>query len=170
MNGPISTLDRTDLKILDILQTDGRISNSKLAELVNLSPTAVMARVQKLTKDEFILGYEAKLNPNKLNASFLVFVEVLLDKTTPNVLEDFIDAVTQYPEIVECHMVSGGFDFLIKLRSAGMEEFRRIAGQILWQLPGVKETRSYPVMQVVKDSSKIKVKSRLCTRQKKITH
>jgi Lrp/AsnC family leucine-responsive transcriptional regulator len=136
LNGPIYTLDRTDLKILDILQTDGRISNSKLAELVNLSPTAVMARVQKLTKDEFILGYEAKLNPNKLNASFLVFVEVLLDKTTPNVLEDFIDAVTQYPEIVECHMVSGGFDFLIKLRSAGMEEFRRIAGQILWQLPG----------------------------------
>ena len=160
MNGPIYTLDRTDLKILDILQTDGRISNSKLAELVYLSPTAVMARVQKLTKDEFILGYEAKLNPNKLNARFLVFVEVLLDKTTPNVLEDFIDAVTQYPEIVECHMVSGGFDFLIKLRSAGMEEFRRIAGQILWQLPGVKETRSYPVMQVVKDSSKIKIKSR----------
>ena len=160
MNGPISTLDRTDLKILDILKTDGRISNSKLAELVNLSPTAVMARVQKLTKDEFILGYEAKLNPAKLNANFLVFVEVLLDKTTPNVLDDFIDAVTQYPEIVECHMVSGGFDFLIKLRSAGMEEFRRIAGQILWQLPGVKETRSYPVMQVVKDSSKIKIKSR----------
>ncbi|MFM6906804.1 MAG: Lrp/AsnC ligand binding domain-containing protein [Acinetobacter tjernbergiae] len=160
MNSPIYALDRTDLKILDILQTDGRISNSKLAELVNLSPTAVMARVQKLTKDEFILGYEAKLNPSKLNASFLVFVEVLLDKTTPNVLEDFIDAVTQYPEIVECHMVSGGFDFLIKLRSAGMEEFRRIAGQILWQLPGVKETRSYPVMQVVKDSSKIKIKSR----------
>ncbi|NAS00006.1 Lrp/AsnC ligand binding domain-containing protein [Acinetobacter haemolyticus] len=160
MDSPIYTLDRTDLKILDILQTDGRISNSKLAELVNLSPTAVMARVQKLTKDEFILGYEAKLNPNKLNANFLVFVEVLLDKTTPNVLDDFIDAVTQHPEIVECHMVSGGFDFLIKLRSAGMEEFRRIAGQILWQLPGVKETRSYPVMQVVKDSSKIKIKSR----------
>jgi Lrp/AsnC family leucine-responsive transcriptional regulator len=160
LNSPIYTLDRTDLKILDILQTDGRISNSKLAELVNLSPTAVMARVQKLTKDEFILGYEAKLNPNKLNANFLVFVEVLLDKTTPNVLDDFIDAVTQYPEIVECHMVSGGFDFLIKLRSAGMEEFRKIAGQILWQLPGVKETRSYPVMQVVKDSSKIKIKSR----------
>jgi Lrp/AsnC family leucine-responsive transcriptional regulator len=67
----------------------------------------------------------------------------------------------QYPEIVECHMVSGGFDFLIKLRSAGMEEFRRIAGQVLWQLPGVKETRSYPVMQVVKDSSKIKIKIKI---------
>ncbi len=160
MNGPLLSLDRTDLKILDILQIDGRISNSRLAELVNLSPTAVMARVQKLTKDEFILGYEAKLNPVKLNANFLVFVEVLLDKTTPNVLDEFIDAVVHYPEIVECHMVSGGFDFLIKLRSGSMEEFRRIAGQVLWQLPGVKETRSYPVMQVVKDSSKIKIKTK----------
>lgn len=75
MNGPLLSLDRTDLKILDILQTDGRISNSRLAELVNLSPTAVMARVQKLTKDEFILGYEAKLNPVKLNANFLVLLK-----------------------------------------------------------------------------------------------
>ncbi|MDU7368270.1 MAG: Lrp/AsnC ligand binding domain-containing protein, partial [Acinetobacter baumannii] len=76
------------------------------------------------------------------------------------VLDEFIDAVVHYPEIVECHMVSGGFDFLIKLRSGSMEEFRRIAGQVLWQLPGVKETRSYPVMQVVKDSSKIKIKTK----------
>lgn len=160
MDDLIYSLDRTDLKILDILQADGRISNSKLAELVNLSPTAVMARVQKLTKEDFILGYEAKLNPNKLNASFLVFVEILLDKTTPHVLDDFIDAVSEYSEIIECHMISGGFDFLVKLRCANMEEFRRISGQILWKLPGVKETRSYPVMQVVKDSSKIKIKNK----------
>lgn len=135
MNGPLLSLDRTDLKILDILQTDGRISNSKLAELVNLSPTAVMARVQKLTKDEFILGYEAKLNPVKLNANFLVFVEVLLDKTTPNVLDEFIDAVGHYPEIVECHMVSGGFDFLIKLRSGSMEEFDVSQGKCYGNYP-----------------------------------
>ena len=160
MQPPIYSLDRTDLKILDILQADGRISNSKLAELVNLSPTAVMARVQKLTKDEFILGYEAKLNPNKLNANFLVFVEILLDKVTPNALNDFIDAITQYSEIEECHMISGGFDFLVKLRCSNMEEFRYLSGHVLWQLPGVKETRSYPVMQVVKDSSKIKIKTR----------
>ncbi len=83
MNGPLLSLDRTDLKILDILQTDGRISNSKLAELVNLSPTAVMARVQKLTKDEFILGYEAKLNPVKLNANFLVLSKSYLIKPHP---------------------------------------------------------------------------------------
>ncbi|MEB3752973.1 Lrp/AsnC ligand binding domain-containing protein [Acinetobacter sp. MD2(2019)] len=153
----IFQLDRIDLKILDLLQRDGRISNIKLAEAVNLSPTAVIARVQKLTKEDFILGYHANLNPDKLNASFLVFVEIMLDKTTPHVLEDFIEAVQNYPEIIECHMTSGGFDFLVKIRSKNMEEFRRIAGQVLWQLPGVKETRSYPVMQVIKESLLLKL-------------
>ena len=152
------SLDRTDIKILDILQKDGRISNIKLAEAVNLSPTAALARVQKLSKDGFILGYEAKLNPELLNSSFVVFVEILLDKTTPNVLEEFSDASLQHPEIVECHMISGGFDFVVKIRCANMEEFRKISGQILWQLPGVKETRSYPVMEVIKESSQLKLK------------
>ena len=95
MTSQILSLDRTDFKILEILQNDGRISNIKLAEMVNLSATAALARVQKLTKDGFILGYEAKLNAELLNASFVVFVEVLLDKTTPNVLEEFSDAVVQ---------------------------------------------------------------------------
>lgn len=152
------SLDRTDIKILDILQKDGRISNIKLAEAVNLSPTAALARVQKLSKDGFILGYEAKLNPELLNSSFVVFVEILLDKTTPNVLEEFSDAILQHPEIVECHMISGGFDFVVKIRCANMEEFRKISGQILWQLPGVKETRSYPVMEVIKESQQINLK------------
>ena len=160
MSSPISTLDKMDIKILDILQNDGRISNIKLAEAVNLSATAALARVQKLAKDGFILGYEAKLNPEMLNASFVIFVEILLDKTTPNVLEEFSDAVMQYPEIVECHMTSGGFDFVVKIRCANMEEFRKISGQILWRLPGVKETRSYPVMEVIKESSKIYLKSK----------
>ena len=160
MSSPISTLDKTDIKILDILQNDGRISNIKLAEAVNLSATAALARVQKLAKDGFILGYEAKLKPEMLNASFVIFVEILLDKTTPNVLEEFSDAVMQYPEIVECHMTSGGFDFVVKIRCANMEEFRKISGQILWRLPGVKETRSYPVMEVIKESSKIYLKSK----------
>ena len=159
MAGSDLGLDRTDIRILDILQKDGRISNIKLAEEVNLSPTAVLARVQKLSKEGYILGYEAKLNPDKLNSSFVVFVEILLDRTTPNALDDFSDAVMDYPEIVECHMISGGFDFVIKIRCASMEEYRRISGQILWQLPGIKETRSYPVMEVIKESSQIRFKS-----------
>lgn len=150
-------LDRTDLKILDLLQKDGKISNIKLAEAVNLSATAALARVQKLAAEGFILGYEAKLNPQRLNASFIVFVEILLDKTTPHALDDFSAAVKDYPEIVACHMVSGGFDFLIKIRCENMEDFRRISGQVLWQLPGLKETRSYPVMEVIKDTTQIKL-------------
>ena len=155
MTSAFLTLDRIDIRILDILQNDGRISNIKLAEAVNLSPTAALARVQKLGSEGFILGYEAKLNPDLLNASFVVFVEILLDKTTPNILDDFSHAVVQYPEIVACHMISGGFDFLVKIRCANMEEFRRISGQVLWQSPGVKETRSYPVMEVIKESNQV---------------
>ncbi|KAA8734988.1 AsnC family transcriptional regulator [Acinetobacter qingfengensis] len=155
-----TSLDRIDIQILDILQKDGKISNIKLAEAIHLSPTAVMARVQRLTRDQYILGYYAHLNPNKLNASFLVFVDVLLDKTTPHSLEDFIAAVQNYPEIIECHMTSGGFDFILKIRCKNMDEYRRISGQILWHLPGVKETRSYPVMQVVKESSNLKLNFR----------
>ena len=158
MTSPKMSLDRTDIRILDILQKDGRLSNIKLAEAVNLSPTAALARVQKLTKDGFIVGYEAKLNPDLLNNSFVVFVEILLDKTTPNALEEFSHAVVHHPEIVECHMISGGFDFVVKIRCANMEAFRKISGQILWQLPGVKETRSYPVMEVIKESSQIHLK------------
>lgn len=157
MTNPISSLDRIDLRILDILQKDGKISNIKLAEEVNLSATAVLARVQKLTKEGYILGYEAKLNPDLLHNSFVVFVEILLDKTTPNALEEFSEAVIEHPEIIECHMISGGFDFVVKIRCENMEAFRKISGQILWQLPCVKETRSYPVMEVIKETSQLKL-------------
>ena len=146
-------LDRLDLKILDALQRDGRISNLKLAESVALSPTAVLARVQRLTRDGFIVGYEARLNPLKLGAGMMVFVEVLLDRTTPNVFEQFKAAVQVRPEIMECHMVAGGFDYLLKTRMADMAAYREFAGTVLWQLPGVRETRTYAVMEEVKNST-----------------
>ena len=146
-------IDRIDRKILSILQEDGRISNLKLAEAVALSPTAVLARVQRLTRDGFILGYEARLNPLKLGAGMLVFVEVLLDRTTPNVFDQFKAAVQVHPEIMECHMVAGGFDYLLKTRSADMNAYRVFAGNVLWQLPGVRETRTYAVMEEVKHTN-----------------
>lgn len=146
-------LDRIDRRILSILQEDGRIANLKLAEAVALSPTAVLARVQRLTRDGFILGYEARLNPLKLGAGMLVFVEVLLDRTTPNVFDQFKAAVQVHPEIMECHMVAGGFDYLLKTRSADMNAYRVFAGDVLWQLPGVRETRTYAVMEEVKHSN-----------------
>ena len=130
-----------------------RIANLKLAEAVALSPTAVLARVQRLTRDGFILGYEARLNPLKLGAGMLVFVEVLLDRTTPNVFDQFKAAVQVHPEIMECHMVAGGFDYLLKTRSADMNAYRVFAGNVLWQLPGVRETRTYAVMEEVKHTN-----------------
>jgi len=146
-------LDRIDLRILDCLQRDGRLSNLKLAESVALSPTAVLARVQRLTKDGYILGYEARLNPLKLGRGMMVFVEVLLDKTTPHVFEAFKAAVQVRPDILECHMVAGGFDYLLKTRMADMTAYRAFAGTVLWQLPGVRETRTYAVMEEVKNTT-----------------
>jgi Lrp/AsnC family leucine-responsive transcriptional regulator len=150
MSDSTPDLDRIDVKILRCLQEDGRISNLKLAESVTLSPTAVLARVQRLTKEGYILGYEARLNPLKLGAGMMVFVEVLLDKTTPNVFDAFKAAVQVRAEIMECHMVAGGFDYLLKTRMADMGAYRAFAGTVLWQLPGVRETRTYAVMEEVK--------------------
>ncbi len=151
----MSELDRIDLKILDCLQLDGRISNLRLAESVALSPTAVLARVQRLTKEAYILGYEARLNPLKLGRGMMVFVEVLLDRTTPNVFDAFKAAVQVRGEIMECHMVAGGFDYLLKTRMADMTAYREFAGTVLWQLPGVRETRTYAVMEEVKNSTRL---------------
>ena len=147
--------DRIDLKILKLLQADGRITNLKLAEAVALSPTAVLARTQRLQRDGFILGYEARLNPLKLGRGMMVFVEVLLDRTTPNVFNEFKAAVHVRDEIMECHMVAGGFDYLLKTRMADMAAYRDFAGSVLWQLPGVRETRTYAVMEEVKNSSQL---------------
>ena len=157
MNAISSEIDRIDRRILDVMQRDGRVSNLKLAEAVSLSPTAVLARVQRLTKEGFILGYEARLNPLKLGAGMLVFVEVLLDRTTPNVFEQFKAAVQVRDEIMECHMVAGGFDYLLKTRTADMNSYREFAGSVLWQLPGVRETRTYAVMEEVKNSTAIPI-------------
>jgi Lrp/AsnC family transcriptional regulator, leucine-responsive regulatory protein len=153
MSAENTDIDRIDRRILDVLQRDGRISNLKLAESVALSPTAVLARVQRLMREGYILGYEARLNPLKLGAGMLVFVEILLDRTNANVFEQFRAAVQVRPEIMECHLVAGGFDYLLKIRTADMNSYRLFSGDVLWQLPGVRETRTYAVMEEVKNST-----------------
>ncbi len=155
MTIPSLDLDRLDIRILNALQLDGRISNLKLAEVVALSPTAALARVQRLTRDGYLLGYEARLNAAKLGLGLTVFVEVLLDRTTANVFDAFKAAVQVYPEITECHMVAGGFDYLLKTRMRDMAAYRAFAGSALWQLPGVRETRTYAVMEEVKNTTRL---------------
>jgi Lrp/AsnC family leucine-responsive transcriptional regulator len=150
-------LDKIDAKILRVLQKDGRISNLKLAETVHLSPTAVLERVKRLTRDGYILGYEAKLNPDKLGAGMMVFVEVVLDRTTPDVMNAFRAAVQVRTEILECHLVAGGFDYLIKTRVADMQAYRELIASVVWSLPGVRETHTYAVMEEVKNTTALAI-------------
>jgi Lrp/AsnC family transcriptional regulator, leucine-responsive regulatory protein len=150
-------IDTIDRRILRVLQADGRISNLKLAESVHLSPTAVLERVKRLQRDGYILGYEARLNPAKLEAGLLVFVEILLDRTVHDVMDTFKAAVQVRPEILEAHLVAGGFDYLLKTRVADMAAYREFIGSVIWTLPGVRETRTYAVMEEVKNSSLLAV-------------
>jgi Lrp/AsnC family transcriptional regulator, leucine-responsive regulatory protein len=150
-------LDTIDRKILNQLQEDGRVSNSKLAETVSLSATAVHARTQRLFREGFVRSVEARLDARKLGVGTMLFVEVRLDRTTPNVLDAFSAAVLVHAEIAECHLIAGGFDYLLKIRVRDMEDFHRFANASLWTFPGVRETRTYAVMQEVKSSTRIAV-------------
>ncbi|WP_310460406.1 Lrp/AsnC ligand binding domain-containing protein [Sphaerotilus sp.] len=157
MGTDIDKIDKIDRRILALLQADGRISNLKLAEAVHLSPTAVLERVRRLTRDGYILGYEARLNPTLLGAGLMVFVEVLLDRTVQDVMDTFRASVQVRPEILECHLVAGGFDYLLKTRVADMAAYREFIGSVIWTLPGVRETRTYVVMEEVKNTAAIAV-------------
>ena len=145
-----AVLDRTDRKILAALQQDGRIAGVELADKIGLSPTATGERLRRLVREGYVTGYRAMLDPHKLGLDLLVFVEVYLDKTTPDAFERFAAAVRRAPEVLECHMVAGGFDYLIKTRVADMGAYRRFLGEVVLALPAVRETRTYAVMEEVK--------------------
>ncbi len=145
-------LDRIDRRILGVLQTDGRITNAELADRVGLSATATSDRLKRLIREGYILRFSAELDPEKLGLGFLVFVEVKLDRTTPDVFGAFARAVERAPEVLECHMVAGGFDYLIKARVHDMAAYRRFLSDIVLALPGVRETHTYAVMEAVKDT------------------
>ena len=147
----MTELDRIDRRILAELQVDGRISNAELAQRVGLAPTSMSDRFRRLQKNGYIKGFSAHLDPQRLGFGLLVFVEVLLDKTTPDVFAKFAQSVRKAPEVLECHMVAGGFDYLIKTRLADMTAYRRFLGDVLLSFPGVRETRTYAVMEEVKN-------------------
>ena len=147
----MTDLDNIDRRILMELQLDGRISNAELAQRVGLAPTSMSDRFRRLVKQGYITGFGARLDPQQLGFGLLVFVEVSLDKTTPDAFERFAKAVRTAPEVLECHMVAGGFDYLVKTRLADMAAYRRFLGEVLLSLPGVRETRTYAVMEEVKN-------------------
>jgi Lrp/AsnC family transcriptional regulator, leucine-responsive regulatory protein len=150
-------LDKTNRKILRELQSEGRLSNIELAHRVNLSPAACLERVRKLQELGYIQHYTAQLNPQLLDASLLAFIEVVLDRTTPDVFDDFKRKVQVIPEILECHMVAGGFDYLIKVRVKDMNAYRDFLGKSLLQLGGVRETHTYAVMEEVKNTTHLPI-------------
>jgi len=150
-------LDRIDIKILNELQANAKISNVELARRVNLSPTPCLERVKRLEINRFITGYRTELNPHKLGASLLSFVEIKLNHTSKDVFKEFKTAVKQLPEVLECHLVSGDFDYLLKTRVADMQAYRELLGETLLTLPGVSSSRSYMVMEEVKESGLIPI-------------
>jgi Lrp/AsnC family leucine-responsive transcriptional regulator len=149
----MTDIDRIDRRMLAILQRDGRLPAVELAEKVGLSATSTGERLRRLQKDGFIAGFSARLDPHRLGFGLLVFVEVSLDKTTPDVFEKFAAAVRRAPEVLECHMVAGGFDYLVKTRVVDMAAYRGFLGDILLSFPGVKETRTYAVMEEIKSDA-----------------
>ncbi len=140
-NSAMKELDKTDLKILKILQQNARTPMTELAEKVGLSTTPVTERVH------------ARLNPHQLGQSLLVFVELKLRSKSGNIFEDFRREIMRIPQILECHLVSGEYDYLIKVRLPNMAAYRDMLGNILLHLPAAAESRSYVVMEEVKETA-----------------
>jgi len=153
-------LDRIDRQILSVLQSDGRISNVALAKKVNLTATPCLERVRRLEREGFITGYAALLDPQKVGAGLLVFVEISLLRNSPDAFNDFRREAKRLTGILECHLVSGNFDYLIKARVKDMHDYRKLLGEKILALPGVSDSRSYVVMEEVKETTEISLFSR----------
>lgn len=153
----VSQLDRIDKSILRELQKDGRMANVELARRVGLSATPCLERVKRLEKQGVIKGYTALVAPEMLQAALLVFVEIRLTRTSPDVFNEFKKSVIDLPQVLECHLVSGDFDYLVKARVADMVAYRNLLGETLLTLPGVSGSRTYVVMEEVKESGIISI-------------
>jgi len=143
------SLDATDRRILSALQISGRMSNSDLSDKVNLSPSACHRRVQRLETDGYINGYVALLNARKMAVPTTVFVEITLQGQADEVLEAFEKAVTRIPDVLECHLMAGSADYLLKVVAENTEDFARIHRQHLARLPGVSQMQSLFALRTV---------------------
>lgn len=145
-------LDRIDYKILDILQKNCRISNVDLASQVNLSPTPCLERVKRLDQSGYIQKYVAHLSPKKLDAKLTAYIQVGLENSTTQALEEFNKQIKAMSEVIECAMVAGGFDYLIKIRVKDMDAYREFLGEKLAAIKDIRQIHTYVVMEEVKSS------------------
>jgi len=148
-------LDAIDRRILAALQTDGRLSNVALARAVGLSPTPCAERVRALETAGIIRGYATELDAAQLGMGLTVFIEVAIDRTSQDAFDAFRAAVLAIPQVQECHMVAGGFDYLVKVAVPDMNAYRTFLGEVLSQVPGIRATHTYPVMERVKDAQRV---------------
>ncbi|WP_269496737.1 Lrp/AsnC ligand binding domain-containing protein [Castellaniella sp. S9] len=148
----VYTLDKLDRRILDLLQQNGRMSMTELADTVGLTVTPCIERVRRLERDGVITGYHARINPSALDAGLLVFVEISMSSKSERTFEEFRREVLCVPQVLECHLVSGDFDYMVKARIKEISQYRNLLGDILLRLPGVTQTKSCVVMEEVKET------------------
>ena len=149
----MSELDRTDRRILDLLQRHGRMSMTELGEQIGLSTSPCSERVKRLERTGVISGYHAHVDPLRLGRSLLVFIEITLSQKSPQIFEAVKREVGLMPEVLECHLVSGSFDYLVKSRLRAMSEYRELLGTILKKIPVPAQSTSYVVMEEVKETT-----------------
>jgi Lrp/AsnC family leucine-responsive transcriptional regulator len=148
-----SELDRIDLKMLRLLQKNGRLSNAELAQLVDVSAATCHRRTQRLFEEGYIKSVRAMVEPQKVDRGALVMVGVVLDRSTPESFGAFEKAVAKLNFVLDCNLVAGDFDYFLKIRVGDMADFNRIHGTQLIALPGVRQTRTFFVMKEVVDNA-----------------
>ncbi|MGE4378115.1 MAG: winged helix-turn-helix transcriptional regulator [Burkholderiaceae bacterium] len=144
-------LDRIDRKILDVLQRNARVPLTELAQEVGLSASPVSERVRRLERSGVITGYHARVDPQALGRPLLVFVELTLSSKSGELFQKLRDELLHEPRVLECHLVSGQFDYLIKARLSAMSEYRELLAQILRKIPVPAQSNSYVVMEEIKE-------------------
>ena len=148
-------LDRIDVKILRALQAEGRLTNAELAARVNVSAATCHRRTQRLFEEGYITGVRAEIAPAAVALGALVMVGVVLDRSTPESFAAFEEAVLELKEVLDCNLVAGDFDYLLKIRVRDMADFNKLHGQKLIALPGVRQTRTFFVMKEVKENARL---------------
>lgn len=150
-------LDSIDLRILKELQADGRLSFTDLAPKVGLTTSPCLERVRRLERAGVIKGYAATIEPQAVDAGLLVFIELSLTYSSPDIFTDFKRAIRKLPQILECHLVSGDFEYLLKARLKDMSAYRELLGEIVRLLPGVRNSKTLVVLEEVKEATAIPI-------------
>jgi Lrp/AsnC family transcriptional regulator, leucine-responsive regulatory protein len=151
----MTTLDAIDLKILRTLQSAGRLTNAEVAQRANVSAATCHRRMQRLFDEGYILGTRADIAPAAVGLAALVMVGVVLDRSTPESFAAFEKAVLKLKEVLDCVLVAGDFDYLLKIRVRDMADFNKLHGDKLIALPGVRQTRTFFVMKEVKENARL---------------